>query len=211
MKKIKLLIIVFVLLFVANVKADMGPPSIVEHEVIVTNKNGAICYESTASGGWVKSEKVIPYGTVLRVFDDIFDQYYISVSSEKNDNYSCTIRYSDISAKNQNFNLKDAKKLSSAKKGVILAKGGLNMRKGPDVTYGRITTIPQYSVVTLTYSAGDYWYYAEYNGKKGWITGMDGYFGCEGKEVLINKDSTQYDDKADLVINDTLGNVFKEI
>ena len=29
--------------------------------------------------------------------------------------------------------------------------------------------------------------------------------------VLINKDSTTFDKKADLVINDSLGNVFKKI
>ena len=29
--------------------------------------------------------------------------------------------------------------------------------------------------------------------------------------VLINKDKTMYDNKADLVINETLGNVFKEV
>lgn len=29
--------------------------------------------------------------------------------------------------------------------------------------------------------------------------------------VLINKDKTMYDNKADLVINEALGNVFKEV
>lgn len=179
MKKIKLLIIVFICLSIANVKADMGAPTVVEHDAVVTNKSGAQCYS-----GEKKTGEVIPYGTTVRVFDDINGSFiYVS-----NDKYNCDVKYSDISAKNQSFSLKNESisKLNSATKAIVLAKGGLNMRKGPAVTYGRITTVPQYSVVTLTYSAGTYWYYTTYNGKSGWITGMDGYLGFDGKEVLIS-------------------------
>lgn len=178
MKRIKLLIIVFVCLFVFNVKADMGAPSVVIHKVMVTNKNGAQCY----SGG-KKTSQVIPYGTTFDLMNEINGSY---VDVYVNDGeYSCNIKYSDISAVNQSFNLKDAEKLDSPRKAVILAKGGLNMRKGPAVTYGKITTIPQYAVVTATYSAGEYWYYVTYNGSSGWVTGMDNYLGFDGKEVLV--------------------------
>ena len=179
MKKIKLLIILFICLFVANVKADMGAPTVITHKVKVTNKNGAQCYEDGKKTG-----KVIPYGTTLDLYSDI-DGSYIYVSG---DEYNCNIKYSDISAVNQNFSLnnENVSKLDTPKKAIVLAKGGLNMRKGPAVTYGRMTTVPQYSIVTLTYNAGTYWYYTTYNDKSGWITGMDAYLGFDGKEVLIN-------------------------
>ena len=45
-KKIKSLIVALICLFVVNVKADMGPPIVASHEAMVTNKNGAICYNS---------------------------------------------------------------------------------------------------------------------------------------------------------------------
>ena len=47
-------------------------------------------------------------------------------------------------------------------------------------------------------------------GNPWFIRNLVNYF--NGKSlVLINRDATPYDSKADLVINDSLGNVFKEI
>ena len=182
MKKFKLIILI-ICLFIVNVKADMGPPTIIEHEVMVTNKDGAVCYE-----GSKKTNKVIPYGTMLKVYSDISGRY-INVF---NDKYSCDVIYSDVSAKIQSFDInnKDVEVLTS-RKAIILAKGGLNMRKGPAVSYSKIMTIPQYTVVTVTHRAGTYWYYADYNGQKGWISGMDGYIGFDGKEVLYNYKSVK--------------------
>ena len=183
MKRIKLFIIIFLLLFVINVKADMGPPMIAEHKVMVTNKDGAVCYEYTDKG-IKKTGVVIPYKTTLSVNEDVSGSY-IDVSNDDKDDYNCRVKFSDVSALNQNFDLSKAEKITSLK-AVVLAKGGLNMRKGPSVTYSKITTIPEHAVVTLTHRSGDYWFYCEYNGNKGWITGMDGYFGYESKEVLIS-------------------------
>lgn len=177
MKKLKLILII-VCLFIINVKADMGGPTIIEHEVMVTNKNGAVCYE-----GEKKSNKVIPYGTMLKVDTDIKgSRIYVY-----NDNYSCEVTYSDVSAKIQSFDINSDKvEKITTKKAIILASGGLNMRKGPAVSYAKIMTIPQYKVVTVTHKAGTYWYYADYNGQKGWISGMNGYIGFDGNEVLYN-------------------------
>ena len=200
MKKIKLFIFIIICLYVANVKADMGPPSIVQHDVMVTNKDGAVCYENDEKGNYKKTSKVIPYKTTLSVIDDIMGGY-INVYHDDNDNYNCVVKYSDISAKNQSFELKnkDVEKITPVN-AVVLAKGGLNMRKGPAVTYSKIMTVPQYAIIKLSYRAGDYWYYGEYNGKTGWITGMDGYFGYDGKEVLYNYEEMKiystYDRKA---------------
>lgn len=177
MKK-NILILVIVCLFIINVKADMGGPTIIEHEVMVTNKDGATCYD-----GEKKSDKVIPYGTMLKVNSEINGSRIFVY----NDNYSCEVKYSDVSAKIQSFDItnKDVEKIET-KKAIILATGGLNMRKGPAVSYSKIMTVPQYKVVTVTHKAGSYWYYADYNGQKGWISGMNGYIGFDGKEVLVN-------------------------
>ena len=186
MKKIKLLIIMFLCFSLMNVKADMGPPMIIKHQVMVTNKNGAQCYENGK-----KTKDIIPYGATFDIDIDVDSDGYISVAYK---NIYCDVKSSDISSKTQSFDMNnsDVSKIEITK-AVILAKGGLNMRKGPSVTYSKIITVPQYSVVTLTHNAGDNWYYADYNGTKGWITGMNGYFGTEGKEVLVYyKDVTIY-------------------
>ena len=198
MKKISILIITVVCLFVVNVKADMGPPSIAKHDVMVTNKDGAQCYEYK-DNKYVKTKTIIPYKTILSVSIDISGSY-ITVESD-NSEYNCDVKYSDVSAKTQSFSLSDeeVEKITPVK-GIILAKGGLNMRKGPSVTYSKITTVPQYAIVNLTYKAGSYWYYCEYNDHKGWITGMDAYFGYDGKETLIYYEDMKiystYDKKA---------------
>ena len=198
MKKIRLVIILFIFMFIVNVKADMGPPMIIEHDVMVTNKDGARCYEMDDNGKYHEGSMVIPYKTTLKVYEDIFDGSYISVNDGKEDGYNCVVKYSDVSSKTQSFDLSKAEKVTAVK-AVILAKGGINMRKGPSVTYSKIITVPQYAVVTLTHRAGDYWYYCEYNNHKGWITGMHGYFGYEGKEVLVS------DEKIDIFSSTSSG------
>ena len=183
MKKIKLLFIMFISLFVINVKADMGPPSISTHKVMVTNKEGTYCYENGN-----KTDKLIPYGTMLEVSMDIQGSYiYVH-----NNDYDCDVKYSDVSAKIQSFDLKTegVEKIEPVK-AVILANNGLNMRKGPSITYSKIITVPQYAVVTLQYRSGTYWFYAEYNGTSGWITGMNGYFGVENKNILYSYKETK--------------------
>ena len=102
------------------------------------------------------------------VFIDI-DGSYINVTSvEKNEDgtykYDCMVKYADVSAVNQNFNMNtnQVEKINTTK-AIVLASGGINLRKGPSVTYSKLTTIPQYTVVTLTHNAGDHWYYTKYN------------------------------------------------
>ena len=192
MKKIKLLIVLFICLFITNVKADMGPPMVVEHEVMVTNKNGAICY----SGG-KKTKTVIPYGETFTINTDIMNGYiFVNYKDE-----SCDVKSSDISSKTQKFdvNSKDVENITPVR-AIILSKNGLNMRKGPAVTFAKIMTIPANATVTLTKKSGTFWYYCEYKGKTGWITGMNGYFGYDGKEVLVNHEPVKiystYDKKA---------------
>ncbi len=176
MKKSKLLIIISICLFNICVKAQDELPTIVSHEVMVTNKNGTICYNNGE-----KTDLTIPYGTTLSVYYDIVGSYiYVS-----NDKYSCSVKYVDVSSKTQEFNLtNEGVKEITPTKAIILVKGGLNLRKGPSVTFSKKITVPQYTVVTLTHQAGTYWYYTEYNGVYGWVTSMNNYIGVEDNKVL---------------------------
>ena len=70
MKRNNLLIIIVICMFVVNVKADMGPPIIARHEVMVTNKDGAKCYNSGS-----KKDIVIPYGKTLTIDTDVINGY----------------------------------------------------------------------------------------------------------------------------------------
>ena len=191
MKKINLLLLLLICLFIINVNAAMESPQIIAHKVMVTNKNGTNCYEDGK-----KTDKVIPYGTTLEVNRDISGSYiYVS-----NSDYSCNVKYSDVSSKTQSFDLNSTgvEKITTTK--AIILASGLNMRKGPAVTYTVITTIPKNSIVTLTHLAGTYWYYGTYNGKSGWITAMNGYVGFERKQILYSyqpmKIYSTYDKKA---------------
>lgn len=192
MKRNNLLIIIVICMFVVNVKADMGPPIIARHEVMVTNKDGAKCYNSGS-----KKDIVIPYGKTLTIDTDVINGY-IHVYY---DDISCDVKSSDISSKTQKFSLDDKSvtKITPVR-AIILSKTGLNMRKGPAVTYAKIMTVPNNALVTLLYQSGTFWYYCEYNGTSGWITGMNGYFGYDGKETLISHNAmkiySSYDKKA---------------
>ncbi len=178
MKKIKLMVVLVICLFICNVKADMGPPHVITYKAMITNKDGAVCYEDGK-----KTDKVIPYKTIFEVYDEV-NNGYIYVH---NDNYDCSVKSSDLSAINHDFDITSKEVVSiSPIKAIILANGGLNMRSGPATSYAKIITIPQYTVVTLKLHAGTYWYYTEYNGHSGWITGMHGYFGVESSGVLIS-------------------------
>ena len=192
MKKSKIFIIGFICLFIVNVQAEVDPPIIVSHKVMVTNKEGAICYENSQ-----KTDNVIPYGTTLNANYDIHGSY-MDVS---NDKYSCTVKYSDISSKTQVFNMDDeilngnVLKIDS-KYAMVLVQGGINLRKGPSVTYSKLTTVPEKAVITVSHKAGTYWYYTTYNGISGWVTAMNDYLGFEKSEILISPTDVKiYDSK----------------
>lgn len=186
MKKICLLLMGIVL-FSLNVKADMGPPIVANYSVSVSNKNGAACYEMN-NNKYVKTSKVLEYGKKAKIAYEIEGKYaeiYYTVSNDLQE--GCIVLISDITPTSGQYDVKntDVTKIDSVK-AVILAKGGLNLRKGPSQLYSKIITIPQYSVVTLSYSVGTYWYYALYNGKTGWISGNNQYFGMDEDKVLYS-------------------------
>ena len=198
MKKcFKLFVLLFILVVVVRVKADMGAPAVVKYDIIVTNKDGAACYEYN-NGKYVKKNESIPYGKIAYTYSEVSGKY-LELNYDGDDGYSnyCIVSINDIAPKDSKFNLNSTEinKLKPVK-AVILANGGLNMRKGPSTLYARITTIPKGAVVTLKYNAGTFWYYADYNGSSGWISGINQYLGYNNDEVLISYNDVEIKDKS---------------
>ena len=182
MKNIRLVILVIFCFLIIDVKAE-AMPHVISHQVMVTNKDGVVCYHNGK-----KSDEVIPYKTMLTASYDIVGNYINVV----NDKYDCDVNYSGVSANNQKFDL-DTKgtEIINQVRAIVLPSTGLNLRIGPSVTYTKIITIPQNAIITLTHKAGIYWYYTEYNGKSGWVTAMNNYIGFDYNNVLINYEKTK--------------------
>ena len=182
MKKISVLFFLIICLCIIEVKGD-ELPVVISHKVMVTNKEGTICYHDGN-----KTDKVIPYKTMLIVSTDINGSFIKVV----NDEYDCDVKYNDVSANKQSFDLdsKDVLKINQIR-GIVLPSTGLNMRIGPSVTYSKMMTIPSNTIITLNYKAGTYWYYTEYNGKSGWVTAMNKYIGFDSDKVLVNYEKTK--------------------
>ena len=71
MKKIKLVLLLVISLFIGNAKADMGAPSVISYKAMITNANGAQCYEYDGK----KKDIIIPYKTIFTVYDDVNNGY----------------------------------------------------------------------------------------------------------------------------------------
>ena len=197
MKKYLSLLFIIMLGFGFYVKADAGPPSIAKFKIIITNKNGAECYNTLE--GSEKTGKSIPYNTEVYAYEDLFSKYnYAYVDYKLNDGTvrGCYVSVKDIAPRDSKFgvNNEDVVKITPVK-AVILANGGLNLRKGPSTLFGRILTIKQGEVVTLTHRAGTFWYYANYKGNTGWITGENDYFGYEDDRIIYSYDNIDIFDK----------------
>lgn len=198
MKKV-LLLCLMILGFGFNVYADSDGPSIAIYDVYVSNKDGAVCYEYE-NNNYKKINKTISYGTKVSFYSETSDKYINVDYYDDKDEWqgNCYVETKNLSPKNSEYNLKseDIVKINPVK-AVILANGGLNLRKGPATIFSKITLIPQYSVVTLKYKVGTYWYYAEYNGKSGWITGENSYFGINDDAILYSVNDIEiFSDKA---------------
>ena len=170
MKKYLSLLLILLLSITFNVKADMGPPSIARFELVVSNKNGATCYDQK-DGKFVATNKKIDYNKIVYL-DYNYDGDYYSISlkdEEINDN--CLVNIHDLSLKDSSFsqNNQSVEKITP-KYAIVFAGGGLNLRKGPSTMYSKVTLIPEKTILKLTHKAGDLWYYTEYNGKSGWVS-----------------------------------------
>ena len=197
MKKYLSLLLILMLSITFNVKADMGPPSIARFELIVSNKNGATCYEEK-NNKYVATNKKIDYNKIVYLeFKQSNDYYSISLKDGDIEN-GCILKLSDLSLKDGSFsqNNTEVNKIEPVN-AIVLAGGGLNLRKGPSTMYSKVTLIPEKTVLKLTHNAGTYWYYTEYDGKSGWVSAENGYLGLECDYILLNvfKNTEIYSDK----------------
>ena len=198
MKRILCLLLLLSLVLAVKVKADSGGPMVIEYKATVSNKNGAVCYERDGNN-YKKKNKTLPYGKELEIYAEA-ENGYINISEDE----CWYIKVSDIKTKSDSLSItaEGVEKITPVR-AIVLAKGGLNLRKGPAVAYGRITTILQYTVVDVSYRAGSYWNYVEYNGKKGWISATNGYLGFQNEEILYSHKQIE--------IKDQKGNIIGQI
>ena len=198
MKKNLSLLLILLLSITFNVKADMGPPSIAKFELVVSNKNGATCYEEK-DNRYIATNKKIDYNKIVYLeFKQSNDYYSVLIKDKDMMEEGCIVKVSDLSLKDSKFEVsnKDVTKIEPVN-AVVLAGGGLNLRKGPSTMYSKVTLIPEKTILKLTHNAGTYWFYTEYNGKSGWVSAENGYLGLECDYILLNvfKDTEIYSDK----------------
>ena len=198
MKKNLSLLLILLLSITFNVKADMGPPSIAKFELVVSNKNGATCYEEK-DNRYIATNKKIDYNKIVYLeFKQSNDYYSVLIKDKDMMEEGCIVKVSDLSLKDSKFEVsnKDVTKIEPVN-AIVLAGGGLNLRKGPSTMYSKVTLIPEKTILKLTHNAGTYWFYTEYNGKSGWVSAENGYLGLECDYILLNvfKDTEIYSDK----------------
>lgn len=198
MKKYLSLLLIILLSITFNVNADMGPPSIAKFELVVSNKNGATCYEEK-DNKYVATNKKIDYNKIVYLEYKLSNDYYTVLIKNKDlMEEGCIVKVSDLSLKDSKFDVtnKEVSKIEPVN-AVVLAGGGLNLRKGPSTMYSKITLVPEKTVVKLTHNSGTYWYYTQYNGNNGWGTAENGYLGLDSDYVLINifRDTEIFSDK----------------
>ncbi len=173
------LILIISLLFI-NVYAEVELPKIVKYKAMITNKDGAVCYDENKSQ---KDDILVPYKKVFTVENDV----YKGLIYIQDDTYSCFVKSDDLGAMDSEFSLdnKEIEKIEETK-AIVLNSSGINLRKGPATSFRKIVTVPDKAIVNIKYKAGTYWYYVEYDGKAGWLTSMNPYIGYEDDEVLVN-------------------------
>lgn len=180
MKKIINLLLGVILFIPIFVFADMGSPIIYEYEVIVNKSSGVYAYIND-DNKYVKTDKIIPYGTKTEVSDfESEEDGYVSIDYDEETDTTYYVKLSDTELVDKNYKI-DMSKLSSKEKGIVLKDTVI--RKGPANAYESIGTIAAGTkldirfFVSIDEDTGDTSYetdipfvYVEYNGKKGFIT-----------------------------------------
>lgn len=193
MKK-KILVVLFMNLFLINVYADIELPKVIKYKAMITNQSGAICYDENKEK---KDDLVVPYKTVFNVQYDV----YKGLIYVNNDDYECYVKQDDLGAMDKEFNIdnKEVVKIDDTL-AIVLSSSGINLRKGPATSFRKIVTVPENTIVTLKYRAGTYWYFVEYGNNSGWVTAMNQYLGYEDDLVLVNNNIINiYDSKKNIV------------
>lgn len=165
MKKIKKLLLLFILIIPFIVKADMGAPLLDPYEVEVVKEE--IDYYEWKNLDKEVSSGTIPKGTTLTTYYTTYNngEEYLEVEYDKKNVY---IKSSDVVAKGE-LGVKSNAVESTEPAGKIRLEQKVEVRKGPSNAYDVVGTLP----------AGDYEYtyflidppyiYVESNKIKGWV------------------------------------------
>lgn len=194
MKKL-LIILIGCLILPLMVSADMGAPENMSYEIEITNATGTAYYEMTWSSNQTKLVKIgtIPKGEKFTIYyeENINGMIYATVTYKNKTGY---IKISDTTITTEEIELDDESvtKLEKPIKRTVLSNN-LTIHTSPANAFKTIGTIPKGEEIKLTYSAGDTWYYVEYNGIKGWVEGYNGTLGKYiDKEILFINDHKMY-------------------
>ncbi len=138
MKKIINLLLGVVLFIPIFVFADMGSPIIEEYEVVV-NKSGGVYAYINDDNKYIKTDKIIPYGTKTEVSDfESEEDGYVSIDYDEETDTTYYVKLSDTELVDKNYKV-DMSKLSSKEKGIVLKD--VVIRKGPANAYESVGTI----------------------------------------------------------------------
>lgn len=203
-KKNKILFLMITLaLLPLSVKADMGLPVIQPYEAYITNPNGIKITCNNQEYNINENDKV-----------KVVYEHHDSVGIEYKDVFcSGDVTINDIKPVVEEYNPKDyldeIDKLDSQKKIKIIKENGVDVYSGPSIAYKKISTIPNNTELTYSYSSGDdnglkpFWLYVEYQGEQGWIKTGDG---AAGEKYLLFEFSNELTLLFDTNLTTTNGN-----
>lgn len=208
MKRIIRVLLLLILLIPLSVKADMGSPMVAPYEVVPASENGAPYYDYDYDE---ETEEIVYYEVGM-----IPAESKVKVSFEMEDDGIIYGAF-EMAEAYYYINLNDFMKIDTTYKidtewydskvnykGIILSSEGAEMKKGPSIMYNGIgTTIPVGAEVQVTVEHGEEspsWVYVTYNGKKGWISILNGAVGLEGDDheyIEFYKEIDVYEDLND--------------
>ena len=191
MKKIILSFICLLVFIPIFIFADMGSPIINEYKVTINNPNGAIGYTDD-NNKYVKTDKVIPYGTIIFVDDyELAEEGYAIYSFDNDEEESYYVKLNDTELVEKNYKVNE-NDLANKEKAIILKDSVI--RKGPANAYESTgVTIKAGTTVDVRFfragidgaegdnaenesisneivpDYGNVFAYVEYNGTKGFI------------------------------------------
>ena len=167
MKNILKSLLLILMMFPILVHADMGAPSTIPYDIIITKEGGIDYYNDFNYQKVVGHLNKDDVATVIMEYDDmtiiqINDQGYY-------------IKKEGIIAKEEEISplAYGVRKQAKIQKALVNDKNGVQIKKGPASIYDVVGTIPYNTELTWQYyidAEGMTYIYAEYNGLKGWVS-----------------------------------------
>ena len=178
MKKVITMFLAIVLVCILGVPsfAYRDEPTCSEYEVICPKK---VDYFNIDSGtDTIKKAGSFPVGTELTVWyeNNIDGVAYAAVETEDSEKYPFIyVKLSDVRLKNESYPSENGTRLENPYRVVVIASGGIEMRKGPSKIYSAVTTIPKNAEIDIQIGNAPYigadasWAYVTYRQYSGWI------------------------------------------